>query len=91
MKFRFHPEAEVELNDAADWYESQQAGLGCDFAREVRFAIQRAMAMPEAWPQIAPDVRRVLPHRFPYGILYTAVADGLLVLAVMNLRRKPGY
>ena len=28
MMFRFHPAAEDELNQAADYYEDQQTGLG---------------------------------------------------------------
>ncbi|KOR28141.1 plasmid stabilization protein, partial [Achromatium sp. WMS1] len=31
--------------------------------------------------------------RFPYGILYreTLDANGIFIIAVMNLHRKPGY
>jgi len=29
--FRFHPDAEAEMIDAAIWYESQQEGLGKRF------------------------------------------------------------
>jgi len=28
-------------------------------------------------------------QRFPYGVLYQARADGVLVLAIMHLRRDP--
>ena len=34
MNFRFHPEAEVELNDAIDYYEESQEHLGLEFAQE---------------------------------------------------------
>src|SRR5712691_11966073 len=36
-------------------------------------------------------VRRRLCQRFPYGLLYTIAGNELRVLAVMNLRRRPGY
>jgi hypothetical protein len=29
--------------------------------------------------------------RFPFGILYVATVDEIVVLAVMHLRRRPGY
>ena len=32
MKFSFHPEAEKELNQAIDYYEEIDPGLGIDFA-----------------------------------------------------------
>jgi len=87
----FHPEAEAELNAAIDWYEERQPGLGLDLAAEVQAAVERAMQLPEAWSELAPGIRRVLTHRFPYGILYAQAGTTLHVLAVMHLSRQPGY
>ena len=36
-------------------------------------------------------IRRVLVHRFPFAVLYAENDGGLLVLAVMHLRREPNY
>jgi plasmid stabilization system protein ParE len=58
MSFRFHPEAEAEFVAAVDWYEARSTGLGADFAVEIHAAIQRAAAMPEAWPRVGGDIRR---------------------------------
>ena len=33
--FRFHPEAELEMNQTAAWYESQQKTLGKRFLASV--------------------------------------------------------
>jgi hypothetical protein len=30
-------------------------------------------------------------NRYPYGVLYESASTRLLVLAVMHLRREPGY
>jgi hypothetical protein len=35
MRFKFHPEAELELAEAADFYEAGLSGLGGDFSDEV--------------------------------------------------------
>lgn len=43
MSYVFHPDAEVELNEAIDWYETHESGLGLDFATQVYAAIQRAL------------------------------------------------
>ncbi len=91
MNFRFHPEAEAELLAAVDWYEVRSPGLGADFAAEIYDAIQRAVAMPLAWPRIDGEIRRVLANRFPYGVLYVPRGPALFVLAVMHLRRHPAY
>jgi plasmid stabilization system protein ParE len=91
MNIAFHPEAAEEFAAAVDWYEAHETGLGLDFAKEVNAAMQRAAAMPDAWTQLSGNVRRVLVNRFPYGVLYETESTNLLVLAVMHLRREPGY
>jgi len=92
MTFSFHPEAEAELCKAVDYYESCQRGLGEDFYFEVHSTIQRIVDFPEAWPVFDAGVRRCLTHRFPYGLLYSAhKEEGVLILAVMHLRRDPDY
>lgn len=91
MSYRFHPEAEVELNLSIDYYESIEPGLGYDFAIEVYDTIQRVVELPKAWTTIDGDVRRSLVKRFPYGVLYSEESTGILILAVMNLHRAPDY
>lgn len=91
MNFLFHPEAEAEFLAAIDWYEERSASLGADFAAEIHAAIQRAVSMPLAWPQIDGEIRRVLTHRFPYGVLYSVEPSSIYILAVMHLRRHPDY
>lgn len=91
MNYAFHPDAEVELNEAIEWYEMREFGLGLDFATQVHAAIQRALAFPLAWQEIGGEIRRTLVHRFPYGVLYVAEPDRLLIVAVMHLHRHPDY
>lgn len=91
MIFSFHPEAEEEFEAAVAWYEERDTGLGLDFAAEVRGAIRLAQSMPLAWPEMEENVRRVLVHRFPYGVLYSPEGGRIHILAVMHLRRRPGY
>lgn len=91
MSFRFHPEAETEFVAAIDWYEARSVGLGADFAAEIHAAIRRAVSMPLAWPRVDGEIRRVLAHRFPYGVLYVSRDGWIDILAVMHLRREPDY
>ena len=91
MSFAFHPEAEAELNEAVEYYEEVEPGLGYEFALEAHAAVHRAVAYPQAWPALEGEVRRSLLKRFPYGVLYTEWAEGILILAVMHLHRQPGY
>ena len=58
MTIQCHPEAEVELLGAIDFYESRQMGLGEDFALEVVATLERIRANPELWPFLKTPVRR---------------------------------
>ncbi|MFH1561976.1 MAG: type II toxin-antitoxin system RelE/ParE family toxin [Nitrospirota bacterium] len=91
MKYRFHPSARVELNDSIDYYEDCRLGLGIEFAEEVYSTIQRIIQFPEAWSQLSPNSRRCLTNRFPYGIVYQVLENKILIVAVMQLNRKPDY
>lgn len=91
MTFSFHPEADEEFAAAVAYYETCEAGLGLDFAREVYTTVENAAEYPLMWPLIDAEVRRCLVHRFPYGVLYSVEPEGIFVLAVMNLHRDPGY
>lgn len=91
MTSDFHPEARQEYREAAIFYGTRQSGLGAAFTLEVEAAIDRILEAPERWRVIEQDVRRCMTHTFPYGILYTIEAESILIVAVMHLRRRPGY
>ena len=91
MSFSFHPEAKQELNEAIEYYENIDPGLGRDFALEIYSAIERAVDFPKTWTVMESEVRRSLVRRFPYGVLYFEENDGIFVVAVMNLHRKPDF
>lgn len=91
MKYFFHPEAEIELIAAIDYYESLKIGLGFEFSIEVYSTIENIVAYPNAWPLLYKDIRRCLTQRFPYGIIYHINKDTIFVLAIMHLHRKPFY
>jgi hypothetical protein len=91
MKFVFHPEAEEELNLYVDYYNQCQANLGWDFAKEVYSTVQNISSFPNAWAVLSKNTRRCLVNRFPFGILYQKKENEILIVAVMQLNRKPDY
>jgi plasmid stabilization system protein ParE len=91
MNFAFHPEAEEEFNEAIEYYEEIEPGIGYDFALEVYSTIQRSVEFPKAWAIIEGEIRRSLVSRFPYGVLYSEEQEGIYIVAVMNLHRHPDY
>ncbi|HKY29470.1 MAG TPA: type II toxin-antitoxin system RelE/ParE family toxin [Pyrinomonadaceae bacterium] len=91
MTYEFHPHAQLEYREAASFYENRSAGLGVAFTLDVEETITRIVEAPERWRIIEDDVRRCLTRTFPYGILYTIEPESILIIAVMHLRRQPGY
>lgn len=91
MKYAFHPDAEIEFDQAIEYYEQCAKGLGYDFSIEVYAAIKRAACYPKAWSVIEDEIRRTLVRRFPYGVLYSEENDGVFIVAVMHLHREPDY
>lgn len=89
MTVSFLATAMSEMAEAVDYYESQQAGLGGEFAEEVKRTIQRILQYPAAGAPLSKRTRRFQTKRFPYGIIYQLRDDVVLVIAVMHLRRKP--
>lgn len=91
MKVRFHSEAEMELNNAIDYYEEIQQNLGLEFAQEVYASVQRIIDFPFAWQPMTKTTRRCLTNRFAFGVIYTITNDEIIIVAVMHLHQKPDY
>ncbi len=90
----YHRLARRELNEAAQYYESESPGLGAAFLDEVERCTQAIVKFPEAAPLITATIRRRLVLRFSYALLYSIKSikpDKVRVLAVMNLKRRPMY
>ena len=87
----FYRLAEYELNEAAQYYDREDPGLGTAFLQEVDRCLQSIQAAPEAGAILRGTVRRRLLRRFPYALLYKIKPSGIRIVAVMNLRRRPTY
>jgi toxin ParE1/3/4 len=87
----FHRLAELELNDAAQYYNSESPGLGSTFLEIIQAATSKIGEFPESGHILQGQVRRYLVRGFPYGLLYSGDADEIRILAVMNLKRRPFY
>lgn len=87
----FEAAAEAELEAAALYYESEQAGLGKRFMAEVGRVVDRIRSNPEAWQLVTSRSRRCRLARFPYGLVYQIRSSEIVVIAAMHLRRDPGY
>jgi plasmid stabilization system protein ParE len=91
MKVRFLEPARQELDEAISYYNAELVGLGEAFLLEVLSAIERIRQYPKAWHPLTENTRRCQLKRFPYGLIYEADEAEVLIIAVANLHRRPGY
>ena len=87
----FHPDADVEITEAAQYYEERLAGLGSDLLGEVERALDQILANPEASQRIARRVRRKPLWRFPYNLIYAVYPDRIRIVACAHQKRRPFY
>jgi hypothetical protein len=91
VKIVFDKLAQLEFDDASEYYEFEVPGLGTRFREEVKRGIRRIREYPDAWAKEKNDVRRYLLHRFPYKILYSIEQDYIYVIAIAHCHRRPDY
>lgn len=91
IPFTFHPEAEVEFADAAEFYESRMVGLGQAFIAEVERCVALVWEQPDVGSPAGSNRRRVVVGRFPYSVVYRTDPQSILILAIAHQRRRPGY
>ena len=61
----FAPEAKTDVEEAADYYEIQNPGLGESFLRSLDAGIARIQRFPEGFRSDERDVRTALPAPLP--------------------------
>lgn len=79
------PRAEVDLFDAAVWYEGEREGLGRALESDFDGVIARIHASPLQFPEVEPEVRRAMLSRFPYGVFFVVDDKVITVFAVLHL------
>lgn len=78
--------AEIDVQEAFEYY---QEGRGAVFLRHLRSAFEQLRRFPESRPRFHRSYRRLLVPQFPYGILYTVEARGVIVTGVADTRQDP--
>ena len=84
----FRPDARIELDDAADWYEGQRTGLRSDFVLAVDN--DRIKRSPQSFPVVEGTfIRKAIVNRFPYSVFFSFSDEVVLVYAVFHHSRNP--
>jgi toxin ParE1/3/4 len=89
--FIFARAAEIELREAINYYNSEKPGLGKQFSAAIDARTDEVLEHPRRWPMLTGNKRRYRLNKFPYGLVYRIAKDRILFIAVMHLKRRPGY
>jgi plasmid stabilization system protein ParE len=82
-------EAEAEITEAFQWYESKAQGLGAEFIRALDAGFAVIERDPTTYHTVYKQVRRVLLRRFPYGLFYVIEEQMIVVVACFHASRDP--
>lgn len=85
----FHPAVRTEIENAHDWYEKRQPGLGGDFLDKVQRVLAEITGNPARCGFASSDIREGLLNRFPFAVYYRVLPDRIRVLAVFHTARDP--
>jgi plasmid stabilization system protein ParE len=83
------PEAEQDIAEAYDWYETRRAGLGKEFLSRVNACLQAIRQTPAMHGFVFETYRRGLVRRFPYAIFYEFADETVTVYCVFHTSQNP--
>jgi plasmid stabilization system protein ParE len=88
MKIRLLPEAEHDIEMGADFYESQNPGLGAYFTDCIATDVDSLMTYGGIHEQYR-GYFRSLSKRFPFAIYYKLNGEYVEIYAILDARQAP--
>ena len=83
------PEAEAEIDQAAEWYYQHNQVAAAGF----RIAVDRALDFigehPEQYQIVYHQTRRVMVDGYPYALFYTVTETQVIVVSCFHTARDP--
>lgn len=96
MEIEIGKEAAAELEEAAAWYEQEQAGLGFGLVNAFENAVR---LLREPNPPLTPvlgeaaslGAKKLILHRFPFSLVIVQSRQKIIIVALAHHARRPGY
>jgi len=89
FKITYRPEAELDIEETARWYEKQRINLGFEFVNEVEKKGEFIETNPHLYQKVYKSVHRAVLERFPFNVFYFIEDESVVVIAVMHGSRHP--
>jgi hypothetical protein len=90
--FIFHPLIQEDYNEAYEWYENKQKGLGEKFLKAVRKKIEEINLQPEIYgSRNSKTFREAAVDIFPYIIVYkiNKAKNEIYISSVHHTKKHP--
>ena len=84
-------EAESELTETYDWYETRFKGLGAEFLLSVDACFNSILRTPKIYPVVYKNLHRALLRRFPYQVFFLEEGESIVVLAIFHGKCNPKH
>ena len=78
-----------DIEQAADWYAQQGAGLGNRSARSVTTALYAIAFSPKIYGKVGHQVRASLVRSFPFVVYYRDLPLFVEVVVIIHAKRNP--
>ena len=91
MRLSYYPLAELDVVEAAKYYDANRPGLGAEFLDSVDTAIESIRQSPQQWVKFRGETRRRSVGRFPYAIEYQIIHNEVWILVVKHHSRAPDF
>lgn len=91
MKVRQLSVASAELREAMMWYRARSPRAAENLWLRVQDARRSILLFPHAAPRIGQRTRRFILSGFPFDLVYCALPDEILIVALAHHSRRPGY
>ena len=91
MHARFLKAAEVEVDVAVGYFDTQRDGLGDRFEQDLQNTVAFVTTHPMSGRAISDRVRKFRLRAFRYNIIYVIDGEEIIIVAVAHHRRRPGY
>ncbi len=84
------PSAKSDIQSSADWYESQQSGLGKKFKHQIVKAIDGIGHPVKGYGLVHKNLSRVFVEKFPYCIYFTVdnIEQQIIIHAVLHEKQN---
>lgn len=84
-------EAQIDLEEAIDWYENHKKDLGIEFLLEFYVHSNFLGENPKIFQKIYSRFRRMVMRKFPYAIFYSIEEENkeIFIAAIWNTKRNP--